>query len=154
MVNPLTLVMPLKPDVNLIELGAALKLLQSQIDAGLKAVGTVHFARFVVFDRSKPNLLPSLGSTGSLSLAVITDYDGDFDIYIQDFVTQIGGVFDDLLKMVDGGDALVPVAKNVPAFTQFIQQNDLSQNAPDKFFSLYCAYSYPVQQILATMGTG
>lgn len=149
MANPLTLVMPLLPDISPATVAEALAKLQSDIDDALTKVGTVHYARFVVFDRSQPNLLPTATSTGPFALSVITDYDGDFTIYIQDFVNQLGTVFDTLLSFVVGGDAVTPVEQNVAAFTAFVQANDLSQNAPDNFFSLYNAYPYTVQQVLA-----
>ena len=110
----------------------------------------MHFARFVLLDRSQPNLLPVLStitSSDNLVIAVITEYDGSFDAYIQDFVSQLGGVFDKLLSFVVGGAALLPVADHVPAFEAFIKANDASQHKPNE--SLYSAYPQTVQQILA-----
>ena len=148
MANPLTFVMPLAEGVDPAKLQAALGQLQAQIDAALEAVGTVHFARFVVFDRSSPNLQPR-SADGPFSLAIITSYDGDFDVYIQDFVNQLGPIFDELLKFSADGGGLVPVASNVQAFTEYIAANDASQQPPNKEFSLYSAYPYTVQQVLA-----
>ncbi len=67
--------------------------------------------------------------------------------YIQDFVSQLGGVFDTLLSFVIGGAALIPVANNVTAFEAFITVNDASQHVPNN--ALYAAYPQTVQQILA-----
>lgn len=149
MTNPLTLIMPLVEGTTLTELGGVLVGNQGEIDKALSSIGTVHFARFVVFENSAANLLPGLEPKGPLCLSVITEYDGDFDAYIQDFVNQIGDVFNALLKFVVGGSTLIPVQNNVQAFTEFIKQNDASQNPPNDAFSLYAAYPCTVQQILA-----
>ena len=52
-----------------------------------------------------------------------------------------------MLPFVVGGAAVVPVADNVAAFEAFVTLNDASQHAPNT--SLYQAYTYTVQQILA-----
>ena len=49
----------------------------------------------------------------TFSFAVITTYDGDFDIYIPDFVAQLGDVFDALLDLPAPGVAVV----RTPAYT-------------------------------------
>lgn len=149
MANPLTVVIDLKPSVTVNDVIALIELVQWEVDEGLKKVGTVHFARFVLFDPASPNLLPTANSKGPLKLAVITSYDGDFDIYIGDFVRCIGNVFNTLLKnSVDGAD-LVPVKDHIPEFTKFLAANDASQNPPNNKFHLYSAYPNTVQQILA-----
>ena len=82
MTSPLTLVMPLEENVDLTKLAETLAKAASDIDAALTSIATVHFARFVLFDASTPNLQP--GSThGPFKLAVITEYDNDFNSYIQ-----------------------------------------------------------------------
>ena len=149
MANPLTLIMPLVEGVNLLELAAALDGSKAEIDTALTSIGTVHYARFVLFDASSANLQPSLKPGGPFSLSVITDYDGSFTAYIQDFVNQIGDVFDKLLAFVVGGEGLIPVSQNVQAFTEFIAANDASQNGVNKLNPLYNAYSCTVQQVLA-----
>ena len=151
MANPLTLLMPITAGTNPAMVAGAIAKSQPQIDQGLTAVGTVHFARFLLLDASAPNLQPGTGSQGPFILGVITSYDGDFNAYIQDFVDQIGEVFDALLPFVVGGSALVPVKNNVAAFTSFIQANDASQHAPNT--SLYSAYPQTVQQILASLSS-
>lgn len=148
MANPLTLVMPLEDGVNLNELAKALAGAADTINAALTAIGTVHFARFVLLDASTPNL--QLGSaTGPFKLAVITEYDNDFNSYIQDFVNQIGGVFDALLAFTADGKSLVPVSENVAAFTAYVAKNDASQHLPPGVNRLYSAYNVSVQAILA-----
>jgi hypothetical protein len=146
--NPLTLVMPLSPGAEA-KVGELLASQQAAIDNALSVVGTVHFARFVLFDAASPNLAPTPGSSGPFSLAVITTYDGDFDIYIQDFVAQLGDVFNALLELTPDAAGLVPVKDNVAAFTAWIKQNDLSQQPPNGGLSQYAAYPYTVQTILA-----
>ena len=147
MANPLTLVMPLKDGVNLQQLGGLIATAKPAIDQALQTIGTVHFARFVVLDGSTSNLQP--GATGPYKLAVITSYDGDFNTYIQDFVNNIGKIFDMLLSMTTDGEALIPVEQNVEGFTKYVAQNDASQNAPNSEFVMYSAYPCTVQQVLA-----
>lgn len=152
MANPLCLMMPVLPGTNPISIAAALQEYQTKINTALTDIGTVHFARFVLFDRSQANLLPNIGKTGtsdSLIIGVITEYDGSFNGYIEDFVAQLGEVFDALLQFVVGGKALMPVANHVAAFEAFITANDASQHVPNT--GLYNAYPQTVQQILASV---
>jgi hypothetical protein len=151
MTNPLTLMMPVLPDTKMLSIVETLAANQTAIDAALSSIGTVHFARFSLLDRSKANLQPDLAdinkTSNTLIIGVITDYDGDFNAYISDFVAQLGDVFDALLGFVIGGAALVPVKDNLTAFQAFIAKNDASQHAPNN--TLYAAYPQTVQQILA-----
>lgn len=152
MASPLSLMMPVLPGTKLSSLLATLASAQPRIDQALANIGTVHYARFLLLDRSAPNLLPDLANvetpSDSLVISVITNYDGEFDKYIFDFVAQLGLVFDALLAHVIGGDQLIPVANNVQAFLAFITTNDASQQPPNKG-SGYQAYPQTVQQILA-----
>ena len=148
MASPLTLLMPIIPGTNPMELAATLAKYQSQIDQALTSIGTVHYARFLLLDRSTANLQPG-GSSDALVLGVITEYDGSFQAYIGDFVSQIGPVFDALLQFVVGGQALIPVANNVAAFSAFVSANDASEHQPNE--GLYEAYPQTVQQILAAV---
>ena len=152
MANPLTLMMPALPGSNLLAIAATLAESQKQIDAALESIGTVHFARFLLLDSSQPNLQPNMKSiapSNTLIIGVVTEYDGDFNAYIQDFVAQLGSVFNALLGFVVGGAALCPVANNVAAFEAFIAANDASQHIP--YNTLYAAYPQTVQQILAAV---
>ena len=103
------------------------------INDGLTAVGTVHFARF----------LPDVGFSAfkSQTLWVLTEYDGTFDQYIQDFVNQMGDIFDGLLGFVDD-PPLLPVKDNVAAFGAWVSAHNEKSN-------LYSAYpTLTVQTIL------
>jgi hypothetical protein len=148
MANPLTLMMPVVPGTDLDKLAGTLAHFQQDIDSALSSIGTVHYARFLVLDRTTANLQPA-GDTSELVLAVITEYDGDFDAYIGDFVDQIGAVFDALLQVVVGGKEVTPVGDNLNAFQAFVKANDLSQQPPNDG-ALYQAYPATVQQILAS----
>ena len=146
MANPLTLLMPVVPGSDPTAIAALIAKNQQQIDNALTQVGTVHYARFLLLDSSVPNLQPGTGK-GPFVLAVITAYDGDFNAYIQDFVAQLGTVFDALLAFTVGGAAVTPVANHISQFTAYIQTNDASQHTPNQ--GLYQAYPQTVQQILA-----
>jgi hypothetical protein len=149
MASPLTLLLPVIPGTNPQTIGAALQSVNSKLDAALTSIGTVHYARILLLDASTPNLQPSGKSSDSYVIAVITEYDGSFDAYIQDFVSQVGAIFDALLQLVVGGAAVTPVANNVAAFEAFVAQNDASQHAPNT--NLFQAYTATVQQILASL---
>ena len=151
MTSPLSLFMPVLPNTKPLAIVEALAGSQVAIDAALKSIGTVHFARFSLLDTSKPNLQPDMLAintpSSTLVIGVITEYDGDFNAYISDFVAQLGAVFDTLLGFVVGGAAITPVANNLAAFEAFITLNDASQHQPNE--SLYAAYPQTVQQVVA-----
>ena len=147
MANALTLILPLRHDVDLQQLGGLVEMSRPTIEDALTKIGTVHNARFVVFDGSTPNLQP--GPTGPYKLAVITTYDSDFDTYIQDFVNHIGPIFDALMSITEDGQHLVPVGQNLEAFTEYVSRNDASRNKPNSDFQPYSAYPCTVQQVLA-----
>ena len=162
MASPLTLLMPIIPGTNPAEIAAALQKYNADIDTALTSIGTVHYARFLLLDRSVANLQPNLAaSSDQLVLAVITEYDGSFSKYIGDFVAQIGDVFNALLSFVVGGAAVIPVQNNVAAFNAFIVANDASQHFPNNGQTapgvgqgpggLYEAYPQTVQVILASV---
>jgi hypothetical protein len=153
MANPLTFIMPLAEGGDPLALGSALGELQPKIDAALEAVGTVHYARFVLLDRSQPDLQPSPSSIGPFSLAVITSFDGDFDVYIQDFVNKLGPIFDALLQFSSDGTELVPVAEHVEELTAYVAAHDASRQPPNSAFPMFNAYPYTVQQVLANAPT-
>ncbi|PHV04338.1 hypothetical protein CSQ96_26415 [Janthinobacterium sp. BJB412] len=152
MTSPLSLMMPCLPGTSLIAIAATLAEAQKEIDTALEDIGTVHFSRILMLDRSQANLQPQLdkaGTSDSLIIGVITEYDGDFNAYIGDFAAQLGNVFDSLLKFVVGGAALIPVKNNVAALQAYIAVNDASQHIPNNRF--YAAYPQTVQQILAAV---
>jgi hypothetical protein len=148
MASPLTLLMPIIPGTSPLEIGAALEKYNTEIDTALTSIGTVHYARFLLLDRAAPNLQPS-GPSDQLVLAVITEFDGSFQAYIGDFVSQIGDVFNALLQFVVGGAAVTPVQSNMAAFSAFVTANDASEHQPNE--GLYQAYTATVQQILASL---
>jgi hypothetical protein len=164
MASPLTLLMPLKPGTNPQQVAEALQSQQAAIDTALGKIGTVHYARFLLLDRAAPNLQPSATPSDQLVLAVITEYDLDFTKYINDFVSQIGDVFNALLAFVQGAEGVIPVQSNVQAFLDFVIANDASQHFPNNGQTspvppaqgpggLYEAYpGVTVQQILASVG--
>src|ERR1700712_1173083 len=139
MASPLTLMLPIIPGTSLKTITETLLQYQPQLDAALKDIGTVHYARVLLLDASAPNLQPSGNPNDSYLFAVITEYDGDFNAYIQDFVSQVGVVFDALLQFVVGGAAIIPVADHVAGFEAFITLNDVSQHAPNT--GLFQAYT-------------
>lgn len=149
MASPLTLMLPVIPGTNLATLSETLGQSNSELDAALTSIGTVHYARILLLDASAPNLQPGDKPTDSYVIAVITEYDGSFPAYIGDFVAKVGPIFDALLSFVVGGQALIPVANNVAAFSDFIALNDASQHQPN--VNLFQAYTATVQEILANL---
>jgi hypothetical protein len=147
MANPLSLFMPVIPGTTAQQIAAVMSTNQAALDAALASIGTVHYARTLFIDTSAANLQPSTTGTGPYVMGIITEYDGSFSAYIQDFVNKVGPQFDAMLQFVVGGAALIPVANNVNAFMQFIAANDASQHAPNT--GMYAAYPQTVQQILA-----
>jgi catalase len=113
----MNLIMPLKDKSAVGRANAAFAIANNvdEIFAGLDNVGTVHFARFLL-----------IGDY----LCMISVYDGDFTNYIRDFIATIGSVFDEVMKVVEGGDALRPTTKKIEAFIDWVHDHDLFQ-APD-----------------------
>jgi hypothetical protein len=113
----MNLVMPLKNKSAIGRAEAAFAIAQNvdEIFAGLDNVGTVHFARFVVIGDN---------------LCMISVYDGDFTNYIRDFIGVIGSVFDQVVALIEGGDAVIPSEENIDAFIAWIHKHDLFQ-VPD-----------------------
>lgn len=151
MTSPLSLFMPVLPGTTPQAILNSQAAGGPQAQAALTSIGTVHFARFLLLDTSKPNLIPDANDlevpSDTLVIGVITEYDGSFNAYIGDFVAQLGSVFDANLQFVVGGAALTPVADNVAEFAAFVAANDASQHSPNN--SLYAAYPQTVQQVLA-----
>jgi hypothetical protein len=152
MASPLTLMLQIIPGTNLSALTETHSGNLGQFTAALQSIGTIHYARSVLLDTSQPNLLPTSTSTGPFVLAIITTYDGNFDQYIQDFVSDptVAAAFDATMEFVVGGAALIPVANNLAAFQAFIQQNDASEQPPNNN-GFGQAYTATVQQILAAL---
>jgi hypothetical protein len=124
--NPLTLVMTAKSSQDYASLQQIIKEIQSlppdknPITTALTNLANVHFARFVFLDNNQ--------------LAVITTYDGDFVSYINDFINEIGEVFNTLLQHVADSPPL-PVQDHRQEFLTFVQAHDLRCVAP--FYTAY-----------------
>jgi hypothetical protein len=110
----MNLVMPLKDKSPIGRAKAALAVAQNidEIYTGLDNVGTVHFARFVIVGDN---------------LCMFSVYDGDFTNYIRDFVATIGNVFNAVVALIEGGDAVLPTEKNVDAFIAWVHAHDMYQ---------------------------
>src|SRR5438874_10865991 len=83
MQNTLCLVTTLKSPADYEALVAILPILKGQVDNAFAQLKTVHFARVVFLD-------------DNTKVAVITEFDGDFDNYVRDFAQAVGPVFDTL----------------------------------------------------------
>jgi hypothetical protein len=142
--NPLTLVMTIKSPEDLAALVAKLKRVTEDpendpIRLALDKLQTVHFARFVFLENKT-------------RLAVITTYDGDFETYINDFVDEIGDVFNAILVHMEDAPAL-PVQKNRDAFLKYVDTNNLK--ALPGFYSAYPTSSVlDIRAALRRAGTG
>jgi hypothetical protein len=114
----MNLIMPLK-DKSAIGRAKAAKAVaenKDEIYAGLDNVGTVHFARFVIVDDN---------------ICMFSVYDGDFTNYIRDFIATIGSVFDGVVRLVEGGDDVIPSEQNVEKFIDWVHAHDAYQ-VPDR----------------------
>lgn len=110
----MNLVLPLKDKTAIGRAQAAMAIAShlDEIYAGLDNVGTVHFARFVIIDNN---------------MCMISTYDGDFSNYIRDFVAQLGVVFDSVVELIEGGEAMTPTHDNIDAFINWVQARDVYQ---------------------------
>ena len=88
------------------------------------AIGTLHLAHFVAFDKSH--------------LGFFTVYDGDTEKSVQDFADKTSFTFDSLFPHIVGSPP-TPVAKNARAFYQWA----LDYNYPPIGF--YSAYPRPIR---------
>ena len=113
----MNLVMPLK-DPSPVGRAKAVVAIAQNVDAifaGLDNVSTVHLARFVLIGDN---------------LCMISVYDGDFNNYIRDFIATLGSVFDSVIHLVEGGNAMIPTTRNIETFIDWVHDRDLFQ-APD-----------------------
>ena len=152
MANPLTLMLPLDPSKNVAELLTKIAANQAALNGALASVGTVHYARFILFDRSKEDLRPTFGpdglaGKGPFAFGVITEFDGDFETYTQQFIDKIGFLFDLGLSFTTDGQSLIPVQKHPKEFIEYVAKHNLSVHAPNE--GLFNAYSFTVREILA-----
>lgn len=125
--NPLTLVMTIKSAADSQALAGLLAKIQAAppeqnpIWAALTKLNIVHFARFVFLENNT-------------KLAVITTYDGTFEDYINDFIDEIGDVFNALLSHMSDAPPL-PVQQHRAEFFTYVRANDLRCIEP--FYSAY-----------------
>ena len=125
--NPLTLVMSIKSAADSQALAALLAKIQAAppeqnpIMVALTKLNIVHFARFVFLENNT-------------KLAVITTYDGTFEDYINDFIDEIGDVFNALLSHMSAAPPL-PVQQHRAEFLAYVRANDLRCIEP--FYSAY-----------------
>jgi hypothetical protein len=122
----MNLVMPLKDKSAIGRAKAVLAIAQNvdEIYAGLNNVGTVHFARFVIVGDD---------------LCMFSVYDGDFSNYIRDFIVSVGSVFDAVVSLIEGGDAVIPCETHAEAFIDWVHAHDLYQ-VPDLATDLLIAH--------------
>lgn len=124
--TPLALIMTLKSeqayqDLNpILQQFAAMPDSQNPIVQAMDGLGTVHFARFIFLENNT-------------KLAVITTFDGDMDIYLQDFAAQVGQIFDLLFAHMVGGPP-APVKDYPQEFMAYVKANNA---APVGFYSAY-----------------
>ena len=125
--NPLTLIMTIRSPEDFQALNARIQKIQSAppeknpIWIALDKLKIVHFARFVFLENNT-------------KLAIITTYDGSFEDYLNEFIDEIGDVFNALLQHMDGAPPL-PIQQNRSAFRDYIKANDLGGIGP--FYSAY-----------------
>ncbi len=104
---------------------------QPQLDAALRELNFVHFARF-------------LPSPGGEALLVITEFDGDLEPYAMDFAVAIGDIFTAILGFVEHAPPL-PVSDHPDEFWDFVKRNNrvriLGVPLPEEsYYPLFSAY--------------
>ncbi len=134
--NPLTLVLKAKsPDDStalrqLVEKLQSLPPDQNPVTLALNRLSNVHFARFAFLSTDQ--------------LGVITTYDGDFDAYINEFIDNIGDVFNALLAHVENAPPL-PVQTYRQEFLSYVRTVDC--RCVGLFYS-----AYPERTVLDILG--
>lgn len=125
--SPLTLVMTIRSQEDFDALNTRIHEIQSAppeknpVWMALDKLRTVHFARFVFLENNT-------------KLAIITTYDGSFDDYLNEFIDEIGDVFNVLLQHMKDAPPL-SIQKNRNAFRDYVKANDLGGIPP--FYSAY-----------------
>lgn len=133
----LNLWLELKDPRQMPELLGRLQGMRQQTDAALVNLHYVHFARFLPAPRG-------------VALQVITEFDGEFDAYVLDFVLTVGDAFDLILSYVK--DAPVQSVKSDPArFLAFVRANNLGYSA-DQPGNIRLFSAYPQHTVLDIIG--
>jgi hypothetical protein len=113
MQKTLTLVLTIKSPADYEALAALVPAVQGQMDNAFNTLNIVHFARVVFLDNNT-------------KVAIITEFDGDFDTYVQDFAQALGPVFDALFEhTVEAPPLPVEDPKNLQAFIDLSQKANL-----------------------------
>jgi len=108
--SELNLRLPLKSPTLARPLAECLKAHDAQVKDALAELHYVHFARFLL-------------SPEDATLTVITEFDGDFDPYILDFVVVLGDVFTAALQFIKGAPRL-PVQRYPREFVEFVRRSN------------------------------
>ncbi len=125
--SPLTLIMAIRSPEDFEALNARIHEIQSAppeknpIWIALDKLRIVHFARFVFLENNT-------------KLAIITTYDGSFEDYLNEFIDEIGDIFNALLQHMKDAPPL-PIQRNRDAFRDYVKTNDLGGIEP--FYSAY-----------------
>jgi len=119
--SPLTCILPLRKGVDIKHLKEQLVAVKPRVDQALDKVSTVHFARFVLLQNDT-------------QLAIITEYDGDFDRYIEDFAEHLHDVFDLLFKEYVADPPPVSVKDHAKELAAWVKRHDAPSIA---FYSAY-----------------
>jgi hypothetical protein len=117
---------------------ATFKKEEANLFDALTTLGSAHYVHFAIV-QSPPKLV-----------AFIV-YDGTFTTFVKDLAGFAGASLDELLTFIDGGDALKPIKTHVAQFTDYVAANDASQQPRNKELTMYSAYSFPAEQIVAMM---
>ena len=88
---------------------------QNPVTLALNKIGTVHFARFAFL--------------GNDQIGVITTYDGDFAVYINEFIDTICDVFNALIAHVENASPL-PVQTYRQEFLDYVRSVDVGATTP------------------------
>jgi hypothetical protein len=134
--NPLTLVMKAESQEDYAALKQLVEHLQSlppdrnPVTIALNKIGTVHFARFAFL--------------GNDQVGVITTYDGDFAVYINEFIDTIGDVFNALMAHVQDAPPL-PVQTFRQEFLDYVRASNVG--CVGSFYS-----AYPERTVLDILG--
>ena len=124
--QPLTLIVKIKSQADAQQLRSFLSRVQAlppdqnPVHQALTRVRILHFSRMTFLENDT-------------RLAVITEYDGDFEAYVNHFVNEMGDVFNAILAHVEDAPPL-PIQQHRDQFLRFIKAHDLPSAS---FFSAY-----------------
>jgi hypothetical protein len=132
--NHLTLAFPIKSAADRKALEPTLSSLMSDVFKAADAIGTVHYARFVILSDK--------------TLLFLADFDDELEKLLQDLAQHLGPVLDAILEHVDNPPH-TPVANNRDAFVRWAAGHQINPIAT------YTAYpGATVQKIKSQAATG